>query len=302
MTFKKHSISLILGILIGSIVTASFTPVIADTISKTIEVLLNDVNIKVNDTTLAKQNEIFTLANGEKVPYSILYKGTTYLPIRKVAEAVGKEVTWNQETKTAGINDKVNIVDNTNKEKKEISINYVKKDGKYYELSSVLGENFYKKTNIRFNEVNDKLYLSLNNESYFVEMCSNYINLVSNRYKISQGHDNKNLYGRIELNDFTNKYYSINNKKEYDGFNIKTCTLTHTYKLKNNKELILTFIMDSKYNYLERKSNPQNIYVSLDNKDDFSLDLQALHDYLGVAIPKIYYDEEFKCYILELSE
>jgi len=47
----------------------------------------------------------YTLPNGKQVPYSILYKGTTYLPMRKVAELVGKEVTWDQDTNTAGIND-----------------------------------------------------------------------------------------------------------------------------------------------------------------------------------------------------
>ena len=45
--------------------------------------------------------------NGEKVEAdNILYKGTTYVPLRAVAEMLGKEVGWDQDTRTASINDK----------------------------------------------------------------------------------------------------------------------------------------------------------------------------------------------------
>lgn len=51
-------------------------------------------------------NLIRLTVNGEEVQAdNILYKDTTYVPIRAVAEMLGKEVTWDQETRTAGIND-----------------------------------------------------------------------------------------------------------------------------------------------------------------------------------------------------
>jgi hypothetical protein len=68
------------------------TPVLADSIMESINVVMNTVKVQVNGQDL----------NSE----SILYNGTTYLPLRKVAESVGKDVAWNQETMTANIVDK----------------------------------------------------------------------------------------------------------------------------------------------------------------------------------------------------
>src|SRR6056297_1719153 len=56
---------------------------------------------------VAAEGENYLLSSGVEVPNSILYKGTTYLPIRNVGELLGKEITWNGLTSTAGINDKV---------------------------------------------------------------------------------------------------------------------------------------------------------------------------------------------------
>lgn len=81
-----------IGILIGCILMTS-CPVLADSIMQKIDVVLNSVNVQIN---------------GEKLETStILYDGTTYLPMRKIAEAVGKDVDWNQETMTANIVAKV---------------------------------------------------------------------------------------------------------------------------------------------------------------------------------------------------
>jgi len=61
-------------------------------VKKTIEVVYNSVNITVNGNKIAADN--------------ILYNGTTYVPLRAVAEALGKDVGWDQATYTASINDK----------------------------------------------------------------------------------------------------------------------------------------------------------------------------------------------------
>ncbi len=68
-------------------------------VQQAIEVVLNSVNLTVN---------------GQKVEAdTILYKGTTYVPLRTTAEMLGKEVGWDQTTNTASINDKgVNSVVN----------------------------------------------------------------------------------------------------------------------------------------------------------------------------------------------
>lgn len=62
-------------------------------LTKTIEVAFNSVNITVNGKKVNADN--------------ILYDGTTYIPLRAVAEALGKDVGWDQSTNTVSINDKV---------------------------------------------------------------------------------------------------------------------------------------------------------------------------------------------------
>ncbi|MBZ4664455.1 MAG: hypothetical protein JG776_2173 [Caloramator sp.] len=100
------------GFIIGFVVSCILllnVNVFADSIN----VLFNSVNIKINGVQVAKIGDSYTLSNGEKVPFSISYKGTTYLPMRKLAELLGKEVTWDGKTKTASVNDKGTSVPTT---------------------------------------------------------------------------------------------------------------------------------------------------------------------------------------------
>lgn len=71
-----------------------------------IEVILNSINVAINGEKVVGTGQAYQLNNGENVPYSISYKDTTYLPIRKVSEILGKEVSWDGTTKTAHIDDK----------------------------------------------------------------------------------------------------------------------------------------------------------------------------------------------------
>jgi len=87
----KRIKDILIGILIGCLLIGT-TPVLADTIAQSIEVVLNSVKVQINGEDIS--------AN------TILYNGTTYLPMRAVAEVVGKEVEWNQSTMTANIVDK----------------------------------------------------------------------------------------------------------------------------------------------------------------------------------------------------
>jgi len=61
-------------------------------VQQVIEVVLNSVNLTVN---------------GQRVQAdTILYNGTTFVPLRATAEMLGKEVGWDSSTNTASINDK----------------------------------------------------------------------------------------------------------------------------------------------------------------------------------------------------
>ena len=85
------------------IVVLIMSTVMAATDLIQIEVGINRISISLNGKIVGAANENYTLSNGDQVPNSILYKGTTYLPIKKISEVLGMEVTWDAKTYTAGL-------------------------------------------------------------------------------------------------------------------------------------------------------------------------------------------------------
>ncbi len=101
---KKYLKGYLIGFLSAIILLGSIL-VFADNGFITISVVLNKINLSINGAQVAKSSDTYTLDNGTKVPFSILYNGTTYLPMRKVASIVGKEVLWDPATATVSLND-----------------------------------------------------------------------------------------------------------------------------------------------------------------------------------------------------
>lgn len=94
------------GIMIGIIIsTVLLSTVFAASNGVTISAVLNNIAISINGENKAKPGDMYTLANGIEVPYSINYQGTTYLPLRKVAELLGKNVEYIAGSNTASITD-----------------------------------------------------------------------------------------------------------------------------------------------------------------------------------------------------
>lgn len=87
---KKQLRGFVVGFIIATLLMGT---AIGAGLTKTIEVAFNSVNITVNGKKVNADN--------------ILYDGTTYVPLRAVAEALGKDVGWDQSTNTVSINDKV---------------------------------------------------------------------------------------------------------------------------------------------------------------------------------------------------
>lgn len=79
---------MVFGALIASLVLCSGTVAFAKVANMSIPVSYNNIKVVVDGKQLSTSKEPFT------------YEGTTYLPIRAVAEAVGKDVTWDGATKT----------------------------------------------------------------------------------------------------------------------------------------------------------------------------------------------------------
>jgi internalin A len=99
---KQFLKGLILGILSTFILGTIL--VFSENIKHTIEVVFDSVNLEINGEEIKVDN--------------ILYEGTTYIPIRKVAELLGNEVEWDQKTRTATIKEVINSSDE-DKEPKE---------------------------------------------------------------------------------------------------------------------------------------------------------------------------------------
>ena len=96
---------LISGILIGALVTSGI--VFAEQITQTAQLFYNDIKININGSKVLPKD-----ANGNYVEPFII-NGTTYLPVRAVANALGIQVDWDDDTNTVLLS--YNIY-NTNKD------------------------------------------------------------------------------------------------------------------------------------------------------------------------------------------
>ena len=77
--------------------------VYAANLTKKIDVLYDDIKILSNNIEFMPVDE-----QGSQVE-PFIYEGTTYLPVRAVSEALGKNVSWDSETKTVMVNDNEDI-------------------------------------------------------------------------------------------------------------------------------------------------------------------------------------------------
>ena len=83
---KKRIQGVIAGVLIGSMLTSGM--VFAKSGTEMIEALYNNIKIYVDGVKIEPKD-----ATG-KVVEPFIYNGTTYLPVRAIGEAIGKEVCW----------------------------------------------------------------------------------------------------------------------------------------------------------------------------------------------------------------
>lgn len=121
------------GFILGVVLTlvASITiPVFAENI----EVFFNSANIKINGEQTVDKGQSYALPDGTEVPFSIIYKGTTYLPLRKIGDLYNKDIVWDGITSTISINDKIN--DPASKQAKvTCNANYVKESNGTYTIT-----------------------------------------------------------------------------------------------------------------------------------------------------------------------
>ncbi|SHH68590.1 Copper amine oxidase N-terminal domain-containing protein [Caloranaerobacter azorensis DSM 13643] len=215
----KKSISV--PFIIFCILILSIT-VYAETTMQTIQVLFNYVNLQVNGKNVQADN--------------ILYNGTTYAPVRAVAEMLGKEVKWDETTKTISINDKAN---------ESITIN--SSTGKQLELHTFYAINSYEQfktllknksiqninsisfgwSRMEYDEQNNKVFLNMttsNENDFYVPYGFNEPLNFAKQYNISTQlnvYADKNIGSILEHKDSAIKQIidSITGKEVY-GENI----------------------------------------------------------------------------------
>src|SRR6056297_2596164 len=102
-SFRSGVLGFILGISLTFLLV--FGSAFAVGGSSVLDVVINNVNVMLDGQQVGTANTNYTLSNGDQVPFSILYNGTTYLPIRKISELLGKEVGYIAETKTITLGD-----------------------------------------------------------------------------------------------------------------------------------------------------------------------------------------------------
>ncbi len=83
---KQRTQGVIAGILIGAVCTGG--AVFAKSGAETIEAVYDNIKIFIDGEQLDPRD-----ANGQPVE-PFIYNGTTYLPVRAVGEAIGKDVSW----------------------------------------------------------------------------------------------------------------------------------------------------------------------------------------------------------------
>ena len=100
----------------GILTTTLFFAIITTALAASGSVTYNGINLSMNGKAIFSAGEYLELESGEKVPSSILYVdqaggGTTYLPMRYLAELLEMSVTWDQATGTANLRSKQTIVE-----------------------------------------------------------------------------------------------------------------------------------------------------------------------------------------------
>lgn len=122
MKFQRLK-DMVCGAVVASMVLCSGTVAFAKVANTSIPVSFSNIKIIVDGKQLSTSKEPFT------------YNGTTYLPVRAVAEAVGKDVTWDGTTKTVYLGEKPqNTTPTTSNQAKELSAKeyYYEKYGSFY--------------------------------------------------------------------------------------------------------------------------------------------------------------------------
>lgn len=98
---KKNMKKLVFGIVLTLALISTMAVFASGQLKKKIEVVYDDIKLVVDSKTVRFGKD----GAGQQIE-PFIHNGTTYLPVRAVGEAIGRDVNWNQNTKTVSIGEK----------------------------------------------------------------------------------------------------------------------------------------------------------------------------------------------------
>lgn len=240
----------------------------AQGVKQTIEVWFGNVNMTVNGETVDVD--------------TILYNGTTYAPVRKVADMLGKKVGWNGEANTVSINDKDYIEVETLNDK---IVNF-------YDCIIDIGGKYYFGFPPRNIKIDSKSNIYTDDRYSLLGL----LNIFRGDFEIVS-HENPNIDGSLKHN--TNPdLQEYKNELVYEG--LDTIEMYH-YKLYNNdKSRFVEIIYRNKRLYKVLASdNETDMMVSIN--DSKYIDIRKALNYLGCDY-EIYGVEDKDSYAIKFFE
>lgn len=90
---KKRAMYVTMGLIIGSVL-GSVTPTLAKSSVMQIQAVFKNIRVCVDGVEMTPRD------SAGQVVEPFIYNGTTYLPLRAIGEAVGKNVSWDGSTNT----------------------------------------------------------------------------------------------------------------------------------------------------------------------------------------------------------
>lgn len=122
-------------VLVMLLVILSAVDVSASSVGKNITVFFNDIKLMVDGESVTPKD-----ANGNVVE-PFVYNGTTYLPVRAIATALGKDVNWDAETATVVIGE-YDAGESLYPDVKLEDLDYLYQTGNLYNSSVSIKDNF----------------------------------------------------------------------------------------------------------------------------------------------------------------
>lgn len=195
--------NMILGAMVATLIVGTAPTAFAKESKMNIPVSFNNIKVVIDGKELKTDKEPFT------------YEGTTYLPVRAVAEAVGKDVKWDSKTQTVILGEVSQIANKS--ETKTVSKTF---GDLSYEVPETWRED---KANGIITYYLDDGFIIIDMGDFRYEELENggKEGFVAGVTKSDKSIDLSNLDEKdFKIGDLNSKKINLNVKKQYNGFNM----------------------------------------------------------------------------------